>query len=136
MSKDDSLDLSMDDLDHAETAKTNLGLEEQLHRRGLQQSAFSAGLAFAALLFMVAVFFGGCLLFQLNKQPGMHWHASVLVAAFIVPPIVIYLSILKAVYKKDMGESSEDSLVKLPFQKIGEQVWEHFLDFVGSKINK
>jgi len=132
LSKNNSTDLSDGGLNEQDAKQTNLGLQEQLHRRSMQQTAFSAGLSFAAVLFMVAVFFGGCLLMQLSRHPSMHWHASVLVAAFVIPPTVIFMSVLRAVYKRD-GDRPED--VDLPVADLAKNIVNQLFDLL-KKDNK
>lgn len=103
-------DLSLGDLpDNVARTKVGLGLEEHSHRLRLQTSVTNSALSFVALLFLVAVFFGGALLYLLVEKPGwnIHWHASILVAAFVVPPTVVLVAILRAVYSPKEGEKEQ-----------------------------
>lgn len=93
-------------------AKANLGLEEHSHRLSLQRSVAYSAMAFVALLFLVAVFYGGVILYLLVGDPSgaVHWHASILVAAFVVPPTVMLVALLRSVYAASEDEKNQSLL--------------------------
>lgn len=86
-----------------------LGLEEHSHRIGLQRTVANSALTFVALLFIVAVVYGGVILYLLMGDPSrsVHWHASILVAAFVVPPTVVLVAVLRAVYAATEDEKNQ-----------------------------
>lgn len=69
-------------------------------------------MAFVALLFLVAVFYGGVILYLLVGDPSgaVHWHASILVAAFVVPPTVMLVALLRSVYAASEDEKNQSLL--------------------------
>lgn len=93
-------------------AKANLGLEEHSHRLSLQRSVANSAMAFVAVLFIVAVIFGGVILYLLVGEPtrAIHWHASILVAAFVVPPTVMLVAVLRSVYAASEDEKNQSLL--------------------------
>jgi hypothetical protein len=93
-------------------AKAELGLDEHNHRIRLQRTVANSALAFVAMLFMVAVVYGGVILFLLVGDPtaAMHWHASILVAAFVVPPTVVLVAVLRSVYSASEDEKNQSML--------------------------
>lgn len=100
-------DLSQGALSAMEVATANLGLEEHAHRINLQRTLANSALAFVALLFMCAAGFTGVLIYLIAGDSGgeIHWHASILAAAFVVPPTIIMVALLRAVYSKSEKES-------------------------------
>ncbi|ARV18672.1 hypothetical protein AEP_01728 [Curvibacter sp. AEP1-3] len=101
-------DLSDGDLRADVSKSVDLGLEEQKHRFSTEQTLFSSAIGFAVLLYMTAIVMGAVLVFSLQKDPKIHWHVSLLIASFIVPPTVIMVSLIRAVYKKPEKASSKD----------------------------
>lgn len=102
-------DLSQGDVPNAESTTIDLGLNEQKHRFSTEKTLFSSAIGIAVLLYMTAIFFGFCLMVALQTHPDIHWHVSILIAAFIVPPTVIFVSLIRAVYRKpDVVTAEED----------------------------
>ena len=113
-------DMSAGTLTHEGRRLANLGLEEHSHRLNLQRTVASSALAFAALFFMAAIVFGGVLAYKLAGDDGakIHWHASILVAAFVVPPTVILIALLRAVYDAGAPKDTDgDAAPALAFIK-------------------
>lgn len=88
-----------------------MGLDEHNHRLNLQQSLFSSVLSFAAMLYMVAVAMGFLLIGKLNDNANLHWHASLLIAAFVIPPTVLTVGLMRGIFKDKDGKKdpSEDA---------------------------
>ncbi|CAN7206457.1 hypothetical protein [Rhizobacter sp. LjRoot28] len=95
-----------------EQAKVNLGLEELYHRRSQQLTLLRTALSLVALLFLAAVIFGGVLIHAVLSDPrkDLHWHASILVAAFVVPPTVILIALLRGAYARGSKDPDETLL--------------------------
>ena len=103
-------DLSEDSLPPEERVVANLGLEESAHRIGAQKTAINAAITMSVLLLMAAIVMAGCMLWLIAKDSSIHWHSSVLVAALTIPPPVIMVAVLRAVFQtaqKDKEEKSE-----------------------------
>jgi hypothetical protein len=98
-------DLSTNNLPASQKAVIDLGLEEQSHRLNLQRTVASSALAFSVVLFIVAAALAIVLLSALagGERKDLDWHASILVAAFVVPPTVMVVALVRSVYapKKD-----------------------------------
>lgn len=105
-------DLSGGTISTLDRAQANLGLKEHSHRIGLQRSVTNSALTFVALLFMVAVVYGAVILYLLVDDPtrSIHWHASILVAAFVVPPTVVLVAVLRSVYGATEDEKNQSLL--------------------------
>lgn len=101
-------DLSEGDVRSDVSNSVDLGLAEQKHRFSTERTLFSSALGFAVLLYMTAIVMGGILVVNLQTHPEIHWHASLLIASFIVPPTVIVVSLIRAVYKKHEKPSAKD----------------------------
>ncbi|WP_265655763.1 hypothetical protein [Verminephrobacter aporrectodeae] len=86
---------------------TNIGLEEQKHKLNTEQCVFKWTLRCASILFVVAISIAVIILFMLNANPQIHWHASLLVTAFVIPPTVIVIGLLRSVSKMK-GNDKDD----------------------------
>lgn len=125
MAEDDLLSGSVPDLTKKDT---DLGIKEHAHRMDMQQSLFSSALAFAALLYMVAVAMGFIMLWMLNEKPSLHWHASILVGAFIIPPTIIVVGLMRALFKEQKSKDKEDDSTGVPIADICKEVMKKALD--------
>lgn len=105
-------DLSAGTLPTIDRDKARMGLEEHSHRLRLQTSVTNSAMAFVALLFIVAIVFGFGILYLLVGEPtrSIHWHASILIAAFVVPPTVMLVAILRSVYSASEDEKTQSLL--------------------------
>ena len=103
-----SVDLSSDNLQKRDVKIIPLGLDEQAHRFSTEKTLFSSAISVAVLLYMTAIVMGVGLVVALQRHPDIHWHVSLLVASFIVPPTVIFVSLIRAVYKKPEKAAAEN----------------------------
>ncbi|MDC7691720.1 hypothetical protein [Vogesella indigofera] len=94
------------------TRSDDIQLEEWNHRKNMQISAFSNGFSFAALLYIVATAIGGSIAYGFVKGTPVNWHLTLLAAAFIIPPTVIVIVLIRSVYS-DQTENSSDHLPAL-----------------------
>lgn len=108
LAETNSVDLSADNLPKRDVKTIPLGLDEQAHRFSTEKTLFSSAIGIAVLLYMTAIVMGVCLMVALQTHPNIHWHVSVLIAAFIVPPTVIFVSLIRAVYRKPDAAVAED----------------------------
>lgn len=97
----------------------SLALEAHAHKISQQQTVINAALCAIMLLFMVAVSFGAVLLYLLVKHPSwnIHWHASILVATFILPPTVALVALMRSVYVARANSEDRDYTPILSFGK-------------------
>ena len=85
----------------------NTGIEEHEHRLNLQRSLFNSALLFAFLLYMAGIGMGVYLLILLGSNPNIHWHAAILVAAFIAPPTIIILALVRGLFQEKKDKNNE-----------------------------
>lgn len=109
-------DLSAGELTPAEATITNLGLEEQAHRVGLQKTAFKAALWVAGVLLACAVVLAGGTAWLYASRERFDWHAALLVAAFLIPGTVVTVTLLRAAFPK-VSNKDEDLLPTLKLLK-------------------
>lgn len=115
MNNDD--DLLSGTVPEAKKQTTGMGLEEHHHRLSLQRSLFNTALGFAALLYLSAIGMGVILIGMLHDKPSLHWHASILVAAFVIPPTLITVGLMRGIFK-DKEEKKDPSASDLANQSI------------------
>lgn len=121
-------DLLSGTVPRAEEKTSSMGLEEHSHRLNLQRSLFSSVLSFAAMLYMVAVAMGFLLIGKLNDNANLHWHASLLIAAFVIPPTVLTVGLMRGIFKdknekKDNPEdASHQSILDIGKEAVKETV--------------
>ncbi len=101
-------DLSAGDVRSEVANSVDLGLAEQQHRFSTERTLFSSAISFAVLLYMTAISMGLILMWSLQSHPEIHWHVSLLIASFIVPPTVIVVSLIRAIYRKNEEISGKD----------------------------
>lgn len=109
-------DLSEGKLGQRDLWLANLGLEEHAHRIGQQKTVANAAISLAVVLYIAAMTFGGVLLYILATSPNpgsMHWHASLIVAAFVVPPTVLIVAVLRGAYKTEPGAKDTAPILDL-----------------------
>lgn len=130
-------DLLSGTVPRAEEQTSNMGLEEHSHRLNLQRSLFSSVLAFAAMLYMVAVGMGFLLIGKLNDNANLHWHASLLIAAFVIPPTVLTVGLMRGIFKdKDEKKDPSDDATNQSMAEIGKEATKEFAKEVGKTFAK
>ncbi|MFM0569129.1 hypothetical protein PQQ88_12450 [Paraburkholderia caledonica] len=108
-------DLSQDDV--PAPAADNIALQESAHRTNLQRHAFLSATGAAMLLYIAAMTFGGLLIYRYCvKGMDIDWHISALAGAFVVPPTVVIIALIRAIYHKE-EKASGDSLPALNLLK-------------------
>ena len=100
-------DLSAGILPESEKQKANFGLKEFEHRLSQQKTAATTAIVWATILFMTAMVFGGCFVNALvHEAENLNWHATIIVGAFVIPPTIILVALIRSVYPPK--ESDED----------------------------
>lgn len=128
-------DLSAGTLSDADSKDADLGLKEQQHRFSTERTLFNSVLCFAAILYMAAMVFGGILLYSLQTHPEIHWHASLLIGGFIVPPTVICVALIRGVYSKEKAVAASSSDAKEePFPMPAAELFKEFAKEIGKEM--
>jgi hypothetical protein len=110
-------DLSAGSLTGDEIATANFGLKEFEHRIGQQKTAAATAIAWATLLFMTAMAFGAAFVYALvHEAHNLSWHATILVGAFVVPPTIILVALIKSVYQPEKADG-DSSVPAISFLK-------------------
>lgn len=116
-------DLSADSLSQIDREVANLGLIESSHRRSAQDTAVSAAITVSVLMFMTAVFLAGCLVYLIAQNPQIHWHSSILIAALTIPPTVMMVTVIRAVFQNSQQEKDEKpEPTPWPVQEAGKEL--------------
>lgn len=108
LGQDLSEDVAQSEYFRASIPKDDIQLEESRHRQSMQISAFSSGFTFAALLYIVATVIGGSIAYGFVKGSPVDWHLTLLAAAFIIPPTVIVIVLIRSVYASQPDNSSDN----------------------------
>ncbi|MPT00242.1 MAG: hypothetical protein E2581_17315 [Pseudomonas sp.] len=120
----------------AKAKSLDKGIKELEQFLNLRQSVFSSAIALATLLYLTAIALSGILVFMLPGNKDIHWHASLLVAAFVIPPTVLLLSLMKGVFKSTPEEKDETGIPTVDVSKdFIKEVFKKGLDAV-SKTEK
>lgn len=118
-------DLSSEKLSTADQEFVNLGIAESAHRIGTQKSVLNAALALSTVLFMAAIFMALCMLYLIANNPQIHWHSSILVAALTIPPTVVMVAVLRAVFRvaqKDQEKPEKEESTSWPTQEVAKEL--------------
>lgn len=104
-----------------------MGLKAHRHQIQQQQTIANTALSFAAILFMTAIVMGGYLVHKLSDGDGekIHWHAAILVAAFVVPPTIVVVALLRAAYGSKEKEETSGPALAFAKELVGiiKQAW-------------
>lgn len=103
-------DLLSGALSDREKAPLDKGLQELSLFLKLRQSLFSSAISLSVILYMTAIVIAGAMVYMLNKNSDIHWHASLLVAAFVIPPTVIILALMRGVFKSNTQDQDSTGL--------------------------
>lgn len=108
-------DLSQDNLPPP-TPADNIALQESIHRTRLQWSVFTIAMIVVALLFAAAIGFGSLVVlryYRATDHSPIDWHVSALAGAFVIPPTVILIALIRAIYYKSEDKTPTESLPAL-----------------------
>lgn len=107
---DSSEDLLSGKISPQEKAPLEKGIQELSQFLDLRQSLFSSALSLSAVLYMTAIVIAAAMLYMLDENSDIHWHASLLVAAFVIPPTVIILALMRGVFKSSTPDQDSTGL--------------------------
>jgi hypothetical protein len=100
--------------------KTSIATEESQHRRGQELTISSSAIALAALLFIAAVSFGLITVFKVSDSAAdrtVDWHVLFVPLAFVIPPTVIIVALIRSIYSRSKHGSDADDLPALSLVK-------------------
>lgn len=107
----EDVDLSADELSPEQRKASLFAIESMQFQQGQQASAFSIAAAIAVLLYMTAGIFGGAVLYQ-STDKQMDWHTWLIAVSFLLPPTIITVALIRAVYPKQ--QEKESAVKSLP----------------------
>lgn len=110
-----------------------LGIQEHEQFLSHRQSLFSAALALATVLYIAAIGIALVMLGLLASNEKLHWHASLLVAAFIIPPTVIVIGLMRGIFRS--GNSDKDD-TGIPFVDMTKDVYKEVMKRGFDSLNK
>ncbi len=96
-------DLSQDPPATDTSVMDTLAFQESIDRRSMQRSLFSSAITIALLLFTSAIVLAGMVIAFHDK---VDWHLAVLAGVFIIPPTLIMIAIIKAIYPNSSPKDS------------------------------
>lgn len=109
------VDLAGGDLSPDQRQSVNLATEAWHFQRSQQGSVFSIVAAIAVLLYMVAGIFGAAVLYKSANGTALDWHTWLISVSFLLPPTILCVALVRAVYPKDRGnKESDDALKSVP----------------------
>ncbi|MBJ9675224.1 hypothetical protein [Burkholderia gladioli] len=108
-------DLSQDPAPAVAPAADNIALQEMVHRTGIQKLIVKCAMGLVATLYLAGIVFACFILrvYYLNPKLIIDWHTSALAGAFVVPPTLIAIALVRAVYKDGGDKKEEESLPAL-----------------------
>ena len=118
-------DLSSGNLSTPDREFANLGIAESAHRIGTQKTVLNAALALSTVMFMTAILMALCMLYLIAENPQIHWHSSILVAALTIPPTVVMVAVLRAVFRdaqKDKEKPEKEEATPWPAQEVTKEL--------------
>ena len=124
-------DFSAGNLPKNDIDTLNLGISESRHRIGVQTSVFQAVLTFSAMMYMATMAVTACLVYMLAENPGIHWHASLLIAALAVPPTVMMVALLRAVFQTEKEKQEKDDRAVFPAHEMIKEIAKGLKDAVS-----
>lgn len=131
-----SEDLLSGKISAAEKAPADRVLQEASQLLSLRQSLFSSAIALCTVLYMAAIIIAIFLVYMLSHKSDVHWHASLLVAAFVIPPTVIILALMRGVFKSTVQEAESTGFPTADFCKDAfKEIFKKGLD-TATKVDK
>lgn len=107
-------------------------LQELSQLLSQRQSLFSSAIALCTILYMVGIVIAGLMIYMLDKKDDIHWHASLLVAAFVIPPTVIILALMRGVFKTSSQDADSTGV---PTADLVKEIWKKGIE-AATKVDK
>ncbi len=71
----------------------------------------------------------------LSSNKDLHWHASILVLAFVVPPTVILIGLMRGVYRSNASSTDKDE-IGIPAVDLTKDLFKEFTKKLGESAAK
>lgn len=105
-----------DPLPKEERATVSLATEAWAHSKSQQLTAFAITATLAVLLYLAATLFAGTALYMALNEYSVDWHTWLIALAFLLPPTILTVALVRAVYPKP-SDKNEEGLQSIPAVK-------------------
>lgn len=110
-----------DPLPSEERDTVSLEVEGWVHRKSQQLNVFSITATLAILLYLAAAVFAGTALYMALNKYSVDWHTWLIALAFLLPPTILTVALVRAVYPKH-SDKNEEGLQSLPAVKAATEL--------------
>lgn len=110
-------DLSQDTGSKEQSVQDTIAFQESADRRTRQRHLFISTIVISVLLFIFAAFLAGVIVCKATDANKFDWHLPLLAAAFVVPPTLILMAIIRAIYPSSAKADDKDNLPALNLVK-------------------
>jgi hypothetical protein len=113
---DPGTDLSQDSENNKQqSVQDTIAYQESADRRSMQLTLFNSAIMLSILMFV----FAGILAIAIVTKDSnkLDWHLPLLAAAFVVPPTLILIAIIRAIYPSSAKSDDKDNLPALNLVK-------------------
>jgi hypothetical protein len=126
-------DLGGGSLRAVDRREEEIALDEFKLSQNQKKSLFNAALALAVVLYITAISLTFVLM--VTKDGNTDWHASFLVAAFVVPPTVIIIGMMKSVYpvKQNGKDSEKNDDIGIPLADISKEIMKKGFEVIAKQ---
>jgi len=116
---DKGVDLAGGNLPPKQREDVSLATEAWNFQRSQQGSVFSIVSAMAVLLYMTAATFGVAAFYQTARGTSIDWHTWLIPVSFLLPPTILSVALIRAVYPKpSVKKESDSSLETIPAARL------------------
>nr|WP_313657454.1 hypothetical protein [Achromobacter ruhlandii] len=116
-------DLSAGGLSANQAERISLATQESAHRINQQQTIFSSLLSLIVLLYLIGAVFSGVALYLAAQGVNkVDWHTWLLGLAFIVPPTVLSIVLVRASYYSNSTQDKGDASDNLPALSLVKEI--------------
>ncbi|MCR4143497.1 hypothetical protein [Alcaligenes faecalis] len=110
-----------DPLPKEERASVSLATEAWVHSKSQQLTVFSITATLVVLLYLAATLFAGTALYMALSKYSVDWHTWLIALAFLLPPTILTVALVRAVYPKP-SDKNEEGLQSIPAVKAATEL--------------
>ncbi|WP_287880720.1 hypothetical protein [Aquitalea sp.] len=110
-------DLSQDIGSNTQSVQDTIAFQESADRRAMQRSLFNSAISLSVLMFSFAAVLAAVIVSKATDANKFDWHLPLLAAAFVVPPTLILIAIIRAIYPSLAKSDDKDNLPALNLVK-------------------